>query len=158
IRRSPNARSGFTSRRRPPDCAPSASRAAGILASRSSTRSSSGSAAGLLTRSGKSGTLAATHRQIHAVVTGHCSVDLTRQPHETAAGAHGRIERVAQQLRSMPVGVMIFLVYGFLVLAAVGVTTPLIINQAVESPISPIGVVWMLLLAYLIFTLTLTLQ
>jgi hypothetical protein len=65
---------------------------------------------------------------------------------------------VLQQLRGMPAGVLVFLVYGFLVLALVGVTTPLIINQAVESPVSPIGVVWMLLLAYLIFTLTLTLQ
>jgi hypothetical protein len=58
----------------------------------------------------------------------------------------------------MPVGVLVFLVYGFIVLALVGLTTPLVVNQAVESPISPIGVVWMLLLAYLIFTLTLVLQ
>ncbi|MEA2622890.1 MAG: hypothetical protein QOH61_1800 [Chloroflexota bacterium] len=58
----------------------------------------------------------------------------------------------------MPAGVRVFLVYGFLVLAFVGVTTPLIVNQAVENPISPIGVVWMLLLAYLIFTITLVLQ
>jgi hypothetical protein len=65
---------------------------------------------------------------------------------------------VLQQLRDMPRGVLVFLVYAFLLLALVGLTTPLIINQAVESPISPIGVVWMLLLAYLIFTITLTLQ
>jgi hypothetical protein len=65
---------------------------------------------------------------------------------------------VLHQVRSMPVGVLVFLVYGFLILALVGLTTPLVVNQAVESPISPIGVVWMLLLAYLIFTLTLVLQ
>jgi len=58
----------------------------------------------------------------------------------------------------MPVGVRILLTYGFLLLAAVGVTLPLIVAQAVEAPISPIGVVWMLLLAYLVFTLTLVLQ
>ncbi len=32
------------------------------------------------------------------------------------------------------------------------------VNQAVETPISAIGLLWMLLLAYLIFTLTLILQ
>jgi hypothetical protein len=63
-----------------------------------------------------------------------------------------------QQLRDMPMGVRVFLVYGFLLLAFVGLTTPLIIDQAVEAPISPIGVIWMLLLAYLIFTITLVLQ
>ena len=35
---------------------------------------------------------------------------------------------------------------------------PLVISQAVEAPISFIGLVWMLLLAYLIFTMTLVLQ
>lgn len=58
----------------------------------------------------------------------------------------------------MPAGVRVFLVYGFVVLAIVGVTTPRIIDQAVEAPVSPIGVVWMLLLAYVIFTITLVLQ
>jgi hypothetical protein len=63
-----------------------------------------------------------------------------------------------QQVRGMPAGVRVFLVYGFLVLALVGLTTPLIVNQAVEAPVSPLGVVWMLLLAYVIFTITLVLQ
>jgi hypothetical protein len=62
------------------------------------------------------------------------------------------------QLRTMPNGVRLFLLYAFLLLAFVGVTTPLIIAQAVEAPISPEGLVWMLLLAYVIFTLTLVLQ
>ena len=35
---------------------------------------------------------------------------------------------------------------------------PIIVSQAVEAPISFIGLVWMLLLAYLIFTMTLVLQ
>jgi hypothetical protein len=63
-----------------------------------------------------------------------------------------------QQVRGMPAGVRVFLVYGFFVLALVGLTTPLVVNQAVENPISPLGVVWMLLLAYVIFTITLVLQ
>lgn len=63
-----------------------------------------------------------------------------------------------QQVRDMPTGVRVFLVYGFLVLAIIGLTTPQIISQAVEAPVSAIGVVWMLLLAYVIFTITLVLQ
>lgn len=58
----------------------------------------------------------------------------------------------------MPAGVRIFLIYGFLILAIIGVFTPMIIDQAVQASVSPIGVVWMLLLAYVIFTMTLVLQ
>ncbi len=58
----------------------------------------------------------------------------------------------------MPAGVRIVLGFGFVLLAAVGLTLPLIINQAIESPVSPLGLLWMLLLAYLVFTLTLILQ
>ena len=58
----------------------------------------------------------------------------------------------------MPPGVLAFLGYAFLVLAALGLTLPIVIDEAVEAPISFIGVVWMLLLAYLIFTMTLVLQ
>jgi hypothetical protein len=39
-----------------------------------------------------------------------------------------------------------------------GLTLPLVISQAVEAPVSPIGLLYMLLLAYLVFTLTLILQ
>jgi uncharacterized membrane protein len=63
-----------------------------------------------------------------------------------------------QQLRHMPNGVRVFLVYGFAVLAFLGLTLPRVVNEAVEAPISPIGLLWMLLLAYLVFTLTLVLQ
>ena len=65
---------------------------------------------------------------------------------------------MVQQLRIMPNGVRVFLVYGFAVLALVGLTLPLVVAEAVETPISPLGIVDMLLLAYLIFTLTLVLQ
>jgi hypothetical protein len=63
-----------------------------------------------------------------------------------------------QHLRQMPTGVIVFLAYGFLILAVLGLTMPLVVAQAVEAPISFVGLVWMLLLAYLIFTLTLVLQ
>jgi len=63
-----------------------------------------------------------------------------------------------QTVRQMPRGVLLFLGYAFLVLAALGLTLPLVIDQAVVAPISFVGIVWMLLLAYLIFTMTLTLQ
>jgi hypothetical protein len=61
-------------------------------------------------------------------------------------------------LRQMPNGVRMVLAFGFLLLAGVGLTLPLVIDQAVEAPVSPIGLLWMLLLAYLVFTLTLILQ
>lgn len=63
-----------------------------------------------------------------------------------------------QHVRQMPPGVLVFLAYAFLVLAVLGLALPLVISQAVEAPISFIGLVWMLLLAYLIFTMTLVLQ
>jgi hypothetical protein len=63
-----------------------------------------------------------------------------------------------ETVRAMPPGVLLFLGYGFLVLAALGLTMPLVVDQAVSAPISFIGVVWMALLAYLIFTMTLVLQ
>jgi hypothetical protein len=65
---------------------------------------------------------------------------------------------VLQQIRTVPIGVLLFLAYGLLMLAFVGLTLPLVIREAVEAPVSFIGIVYMLLLAYLIFTLTLVLQ
>ena len=63
-----------------------------------------------------------------------------------------------ETVRQMPRGVLLFLGYAFLILAFLGLTMPLIIEEAVVAPISFIGVVWMALLAYLIFTMTLVLQ
>ena len=63
-----------------------------------------------------------------------------------------------ETLRSMPGGVRVFLAYAFVVLAILGLTLPLVVDQAVEAPVSGIGILWMLLLAYLIFTITLVLQ
>src|SRR5918992_518292 len=61
-------------------------------------------------------------------------------------------------LRQMPPGVRVILAFGFVLLAIVGLTLPLVVNQAVTAPISELGLLWMLLLAYLVFTLTLILQ
>jgi hypothetical protein len=61
-------------------------------------------------------------------------------------------------LREMPNGVRVVLGFGFVLLAGIGLTLPLVINEAVEAPVSPLGILWMLLLAYLVFTLTLILQ
>lgn len=61
-------------------------------------------------------------------------------------------------LREMPNGVRLLLGFGFVLLAFIGLTLPLVIDLAVEAPVSPLGLLWMLLLAYLVFTLTLILQ
>jgi hypothetical protein len=58
----------------------------------------------------------------------------------------------------MPNGVLVLLAYGFALLVLLALTLPLVVEQAVEAPISPLGLLWMLLLAYLIFTITLILQ
>ena len=58
----------------------------------------------------------------------------------------------------MPVGVILLLAYGFIMLAFIGLTLPKVIELAIEAPVSPLGLLYMLLLAYLIFTITLVLQ
>lgn len=61
-------------------------------------------------------------------------------------------------MRRPPWGIALFLVYGFVILAGIGVSLPYVVAQAIEVPISPTGLVEMALLAYTIFTLTLVLQ
>ena len=63
-----------------------------------------------------------------------------------------------QTVREMPAGVLIFMGYCFIVLSAIGLTMPLVIDMAVSAPITFVGLVVMLLLAYLIFTMTMVLQ
>jgi hypothetical protein len=65
---------------------------------------------------------------------------------------------VIERIREMPNGVRIVLAWGFVLLGGIGLSLPLVIDQAVEAPVSPLGLLWMLLLAYLVFTLTLMLQ
>jgi hypothetical protein len=62
------------------------------------------------------------------------------------------------RLRAMPLGIRLFLVYGLVILAAIGVSLPAIVDLAIGMPITFTGVVVMTLLAYTIFTLTLVLQ
>jgi hypothetical protein len=63
-----------------------------------------------------------------------------------------------QVIKAMPPGVLAFMGYALLVLSVLGLFLSRVIDEAVQSPISFIGVVWMALLAYLIFTMTLVLQ
>ena len=58
----------------------------------------------------------------------------------------------------MPGGIRIFLVYGFLILGLVGLSLRFVVDQAISAPVSPLGVVVMILLAYTIFTMTLVFQ
>jgi hypothetical protein len=59
---------------------------------------------------------------------------------------------------AMPSGIRIFLVYAFLILAGIGLSLRFVVDQAIAAPVSPLGVVVMVLLAYTIFTTTLVLQ
>lgn len=61
-------------------------------------------------------------------------------------------------LRAMPPGLWLFLGYAFLVLGGLGLSLRTVVDQAISAPISPIGVVVMVLLAYTIFTITLVVQ
>ena len=61
-------------------------------------------------------------------------------------------------LRAMPGGVRIFLGYAFLILGLIGLSLRWVVDQAISAPVSPPGVVVMVLLAYTIFTTTLVLQ
>jgi hypothetical protein len=61
-------------------------------------------------------------------------------------------------LRAMPGGVRLFLVYALLILTAIGVALPRIVERAISAPITFEGLVLMILLAYTIFTTTLVLQ
>jgi len=65
---------------------------------------------------------------------------------------------VLDTLRAMPGGVRIFLGYAFLILGLLGLSLRWVVDQAISAPISPVGVVAMVLLAYTIFTTTLVLQ
>lgn len=61
-------------------------------------------------------------------------------------------------VRGMPWGIALFLAYAFVVLAGVGLSLGSVVDQALQVPITLLGVVVMALLAYTIFTITLVLQ
>jgi uncharacterized membrane protein len=58
----------------------------------------------------------------------------------------------------MPFAVRLFLGYSLLILALIGLSLRIVVDQAIAAPVSPIGVVVMALLAYTIFTTTLVIQ
>lgn len=68
------------------------------------------------------------------------------------------IPAVLQQLRAMPGGIRLFLVYAFVILALIGLSLRFVVDLAIGAPVSGPGVVVMVLLAYTIFTTTLVIQ
>jgi hypothetical protein len=63
-----------------------------------------------------------------------------------------------QRVRDMPGGVRLFLLYALVILAGIGLSLRFVVDQAISAPVSPLGVLVMILLAYTIFTTTLVLQ
>ena len=65
---------------------------------------------------------------------------------------------VITSVRAMPGGIRLFLVYAFVILTGLGLSLRFVVDQAIAAPVSPLGVIVMVLLAYTIFTTTLVLQ
>jgi hypothetical protein len=65
---------------------------------------------------------------------------------------------VIDQIRAMPGGIRLFLVYALVLLAGIGVSLRFVVDLAINAPVSGPGVVVMVLLAYTIFTTTLVIQ
>jgi hypothetical protein len=63
-----------------------------------------------------------------------------------------------ERLRLMPGGIRIFLLYALLILVGIGLCLRFVVDEAIAAPISPLGIIVMVLLAYTIFTTTLVLQ
>ena len=61
-------------------------------------------------------------------------------------------------LRAMPGGLRLFLLYAGLILVGIALSLRVVIDQAIAAPVSPLGVLVMILLAYTIFTITMVLQ
>ena len=61
-------------------------------------------------------------------------------------------------IRAMPGGIRLFLLYALLILVGIALSLRIVVDQAIAAPISPLGVLVMVLLAYTIFTITLVLQ
>jgi hypothetical protein len=62
------------------------------------------------------------------------------------------------QLRAMPGGIRLFLVYALTIMSVIGLSLRYVIDLAIAAPVSLPGVVVMALLAYTIFTITVVLQ
>jgi hypothetical protein len=62
------------------------------------------------------------------------------------------------KIREVPPAIVLFLAYAFVILAGIGISLRYVVDLAIGAPISGVGVVVMVLLAYTIFTTTLVLQ
>jgi hypothetical protein len=60
--------------------------------------------------------------------------------------------------RIPPAGLLLFLGYAFVILGAIGISLPWVVDQAIGTPVSLWGIAVMVLLAYTIFTITMVLQ
>ncbi|HEV2004970.1 MAG TPA: hypothetical protein VGQ85_00020 [Candidatus Limnocylindrales bacterium] len=65
---------------------------------------------------------------------------------------------MTSSVRRIPWGILLFLGYAALILIVIALSLRTVIDQAINAPVSFIGVVVMALLAYTIFTVTLVLQ
>jgi len=63
-----------------------------------------------------------------------------------------------ERARSMHGPIRLFLGYALLILVGIGLSLRFVVDQAIAAPVSPLGVIVMVLLAYTIFTVTLVLQ
>ncbi len=63
-----------------------------------------------------------------------------------------------RQVRAMPNGIRLFLLYALLLLAGIGLSLRFVVDQAIAAPVSLVGIIVMVLLAYTIFTTTLVIQ
>jgi FtsH-binding integral membrane protein len=62
------------------------------------------------------------------------------------------------RVREMPGGIRLFLAYAAAILAGVGLSLRFVVDEAIAAPVSPLGILVMVLLAYTIFTTTLVVQ
>ena len=81
-----------------------------------------------------------------------------RPPSRTANLPVAQSPRMTGIRSRWPAAILVFLGYAFLLLAVEGLLLRWVIDLAITTPVSLIGLVWMVLLAYTIFTITLTLQ
>ncbi len=62
------------------------------------------------------------------------------------------------RVQAMPGGIRLFLVYAAVILAGIGLSLRFVVDEAIAAPVSPLGILVMVLLAYTIFTTTLVIQ
>jgi hypothetical protein len=62
------------------------------------------------------------------------------------------------RVRAMPGGIRLFLGYAALILVGIGLSLRFVVDEAIAAPVSPLGILVMVLLAYTIFTTTLVIQ